>query len=62
MPKRIALFLDGTWNKVNSDTNVWRMKSLCTTGSDQVVYYSTQVSEHSGMYQCPETRPIGTPA
>src|SRR5258705_467380 len=23
--KRLAVFLDGTWNSVNSNTNVWRM-------------------------------------
>ena len=48
MSKRIALFLDGTWNDVDSDTNVWRMKSLCTTGADQVVYYSTGVGTQFG--------------
>jgi uncharacterized protein (DUF2235 family) len=41
--KRIALFLDGTWNTVNDDTNVWRMKSLCVSDADQVSYYSTGV-------------------
>jgi uncharacterized protein (DUF2235 family) len=48
MSKRIALFLDGTWNDVNSDTNVWRMKSLCTSGADQVVYYSSGVGTQFG--------------
>ena len=24
--KRVALFLDGTWNTVNDNTNVWRLK------------------------------------
>ena len=41
--KRLALFLDGTWNTVSSNTNVWRMKSMCAkVGSDgvpQAVYY-----------------------
>jgi hypothetical protein len=33
--KRLALFLDGTWNEVESNTNVWRMKALCApTGTD----------------------------
>jgi hypothetical protein len=26
--KRVAVFLDGTWNAVNDNTNVWRLKSL----------------------------------
>jgi hypothetical protein len=26
--KRLAVFLDGTWNTVNDNTNVWRLKSL----------------------------------
>ena len=26
--KRVAVFLDGTWNTVNDNTNVWRLKSL----------------------------------
>jgi uncharacterized protein (DUF2235 family) len=54
--KRIALFLDGTWNTVNDNTNVWRLKSLCSKSSDQLVYYSagvgTQFGEHisGGMF------------
>src|SRR5437016_10462015 len=26
--KRVAVLLDGTWNTVNDNTNVWRLKSL----------------------------------
>jgi hypothetical protein len=26
--KRLAIFLDGTWNTLNNNTNVWRLKSL----------------------------------
>ena len=41
--KRLALFLDGTWNTVSSNTNVWRMKSMCARsgvdGVAQAVYY-----------------------
>ena len=54
--KRIALFLDGTWNTVNDNTNVWRLKSLCAKSSEQLVYYSagvgTQFGEHilGGMF------------
>jgi uncharacterized protein (DUF2235 family) len=50
--KRIALFLDGTWNTVNDNTNVWRLKSLCasksTDGLMQAVYYSTGVGTQFG--------------
>jgi uncharacterized protein (DUF2235 family) len=46
--KRIALFLDGTWNNVNDNTNVWRMKSLCTKSAEQIVYYSAGVGTQSG--------------
>ncbi|MFC4761841.1 DUF2235 domain-containing protein [Dyella koreensis] len=42
-PKRIALFLDGTWNTVQNNTNVWRAKSLCVTSEDQISYYSQGV-------------------
>ena len=54
--KRIALFLDGTWNTVDDNTNVWRMKALCTKSSEQLIYYSsgvgTQTLEHlsGGMF------------
>jgi Uncharacterized alpha/beta hydrolase domain (DUF2235) len=41
--KRLAVFLDGTWNVVGDNTNVWRMRSLCApTGTDdavQLTYY-----------------------
>lgn len=50
--KRIALFLDGTWNTVNDNTNVWRLKSLCapesTDGLAQAVYYSAGVGTQFG--------------
>lgn len=46
--KRLAVFLDGTWNAVGDDTNVWRMKSLCAPadaqGITQLVYYEKGVS------------------
>ena len=45
--KRLAVFLDGTWNNVDDDTNVWRLKSLCAPlGADglvQLVYYERGV-------------------
>jgi uncharacterized protein (DUF2235 family) len=50
--KRIAIFLDGTWNTVNDNTNVWRLKSLCADqcadGSRQVTYYDMGVNGFVG--------------
>jgi uncharacterized protein (DUF2235 family) len=46
--KRIALFLDGTWNNVSDNTNVWRLKSLCDNSAEQLVYYSAGVGTQSG--------------
>ncbi|MDP9052098.1 MAG: DUF2235 domain-containing protein [Acidobacteriota bacterium] len=46
--KRIALFLDGTWNNVSDNTNVWRLKSLCAKSTEQLVYYSAGVGTQSG--------------
>jgi uncharacterized protein (DUF2235 family) len=41
--KRLAIFLDGTWNTLNNNTNVWRLRSLSAETSDQHVYYSQGV-------------------
>ena len=46
--KRIALFLDGTWNTLSDNTNVWRLKSLCETSGEQVSYYSQGVGTKFG--------------
>jgi len=50
--KRVVVFLDGTWNIVNDNTNVWRLKSLCApTGADgleQHIYYSAGVGTKFG--------------
>jgi uncharacterized protein (DUF2235 family) len=46
--KRIALFLDGTWNNVQDNTNVWRLKCLCSQTPEQLVYYSAGVGTQSG--------------
>jgi uncharacterized protein (DUF2235 family) len=50
--KRLALFLDGTWNTVSSNSNVWRLKSLCAPlGSDgirQQVYYNAGLGTTMG--------------
>lgn len=46
--KRLAIFLDGTFNAVDDNTNVWRLKSVCAPrsedGSDQFVYYARGVN------------------
>ncbi|WP_439923558.1 DUF2235 domain-containing protein [Nitrobacter sp. JJSN] len=51
-PKRLAVFLDGTWNSVDTNTNVWRMRSLCAPiskdGKPQLVYYSVGVNGFLG--------------
>jgi uncharacterized protein (DUF2235 family) len=50
--KRLAVFLDGTWNSVNSNTNVWRMRALCAAksqdGKSQLVYYEIGVNGFLG--------------
>src|SRR3954471_149105 len=50
--KKLAVFLDGTWNAVADNTNVWRMKSLCATasseGAPQLVYYDIGVNGFFG--------------
>lgn len=47
--KRIAIFLDGTWDTLGNNTNVWRLKSLCDpAASDQAVYYSQGVGTAFG--------------
>ena len=46
--KRLAIFLDGTWNTLNNNTNVWRLKSLCAQTDQQRVYYSQGVGTVRG--------------
>jgi len=46
--KRIALFLDGTWNTLGDNTNVWRLKSLCQNSAEQICYYSQGVGTKFG--------------
>jgi uncharacterized protein (DUF2235 family) len=51
-PKKLAVFLDGTWNNVEDDTNVWRLKLLCAPasidGSPQLAYYEIGVNGFLG--------------
>ncbi|MFB6453521.1 DUF2235 domain-containing protein [Bradyrhizobium tunisiense] len=50
--KRLVVFLDGTWNAVNSNTNVWRMRALCApkdaAGTQQLIYYEVGVNGFLG--------------
>lgn len=50
--KRLAIFLDGTWNSINSNTNVWRMRALAASksadGRPQLVYYEIGVNGFLG--------------
>jgi uncharacterized protein (DUF2235 family) len=50
--KRIALFLDGTWNTVRDNTNIWRLRALCSEksadGARQVLYYDQGVGTRGG--------------
>lgn len=50
--KRLVVYLDGTWNSVDSNTNVWRMRALTADkspdGRSQLVYYGVGVNGFSG--------------
>lgn len=52
--KRVAVFLDGTWNTVDDNTNVWRLKSLVAPvgrdGLRQLIYYHKGVGTTFGSY------------
>lgn len=50
--KRIAMFLDGTWNTINDNTNVWRLRALTapvdTDGVRQLIYYDQGLGTEVG--------------
>ncbi|WP_246413168.1 DUF2235 domain-containing protein [Methylobacterium brachythecii] len=50
--KRLVVFLDGTWNSVDSNTNVWRMRALTAAkgkdGRPQLIYYGVGVNGFLG--------------
>jgi len=50
--KRLAMFLDGTWNVVSDNTNVWRFRALFapegSDGCEQRAYYSTGLGTKFG--------------
>ncbi len=45
--KRLAIFLDGTWNEPGDNTNVWRLKLMVANrageGLSQMSYYDVGV-------------------
>ena len=58
--KRIAIFLDGTWNTTDNNTNVWRLRSLCDPNAvEQFVYYSKGVGTTFGQYVRGGTEGVG---
>lgn len=48
--RRLAVFLDGTWDQATGNTNVWRLKSLCRSdpASNQQIFYSAGVGTSFG--------------
>jgi len=47
--KRLAIFLDGTWNTLGNNTNVWRLRSLCDPlAVGQMVHYGQGVGTRPG--------------
>ena len=34
--KRLAVFLDGTWNTLANNTNVWRLRALCAADASDL--------------------------
>lgn len=52
MPKRLAVFLDGTTDKSRGNTNVWRARSLCALKSgddwEQRAFYAAGVGTEIG--------------
>jgi uncharacterized protein (DUF2235 family) len=46
--KKLAIYLDGTFNTLNNNTNVWRLRSLTSQTPDQRVYYSQGVGTKRG--------------
>ena len=46
--KRLAIYLDGTFNTLDNNTNVWRLKSLTSKTAEQQVYHSQGVGTIRG--------------
>jgi uncharacterized protein (DUF2235 family) len=43
LSRRLVLLFDGTWNRRENSTNVWRMRLLLEQSADQLVYYDEGV-------------------
>jgi uncharacterized protein (DUF2235 family) len=50
--KRIAIYLDGTWNTIHDNTNIWRLRALtASVGKDrlhQCVFYNAGLGTRTG--------------
>lgn len=50
--KRVAVYLDGTWNTVHDNTNVWRLRALTAPigkdGVHQCVFYNAGLGTRTG--------------
>jgi uncharacterized protein (DUF2235 family) len=46
--RKLAVFLDGTWDRAIGNTNVWRLKSLCRNDQNQLIFYSKGVGTSIG--------------
>ena len=50
--KRVAVYLDGTWNTVHDNTNIWRLRALTALegkdGLEQLVFYNAGLGTRSG--------------
>jgi uncharacterized protein (DUF2235 family) len=50
--RRLTLFLDGTWNEVSDNTNIWRLRALFSPvgldGCEQRAYYSAGLGTKFG--------------
>jgi uncharacterized protein (DUF2235 family) len=50
--KRIAVYLDGTWNTIHDNTNVWRLRALTASvgkdGLHQCVFYNAGLGTRTG--------------
>jgi uncharacterized protein (DUF2235 family) len=50
--KRVVVYLDGTWNTIHDNTNIWRLRALTASrgndGMEQVVFYNAGLGTRFG--------------